>query len=287
MERTRKQVPRMGRLQSPPPERVNVPAVLTSEHLALLKQARAIQSGMTNPYKTQRFAAPLQQLLLFNTPLSDLRHLYLVARAYLLQTHIADTFARTSRWAQLAPRIWESLATETETGTGRAEVRACIDKLATVPTPLNRASNATMGVLIDLNQRFFRLKGNDAWLHLGAVEGLLRYAESELARADKDSREAGRFLAKARIRSYEQRLTGRPLPRWREQVKWRFGIVVPEAESETGRGSVVAALAAQKGIAFTEAQRQMGTLESADGIMEARGYPENIATALRLLSLSP
>jgi hypothetical protein len=42
-------------------------------------------------------------------------------------------------------------------------------------------------VLADLNNPLYRPRGGAAWARYGALEGLLRYAESELARADRAS----------------------------------------------------------------------------------------------------
>jgi len=146
-------------------------------------------------------------------------------------------------------------------------------------------------VLADLNNRFYNPKGNAAWLRYGSLEALLQYAESEIGRADKMSGEAWRTLSVARVRRYQNRLDnlipetngeGRTL--WYELASQRFGATFPQTGA-TGAVSVQVALAIETGKVPAELETGRGATPWADWIVKSGGAPENIATALRLLTL--
>jgi hypothetical protein len=200
---------------------------------------------------------------------------------------------RASRCVVLAPITWDYLARLEGENMVRQRVNAriALEKLARINEPLTRASNAVTGILLELNQPFYKLKGNAAWLHLGTIEGLLQYAESELRRADKASREAWHLLSHARLTRYQHELNAlvpdANSPRfaaWQREISRRFVGDLPLNSTATpAQLSVQMALATQKQVEVSTLS--LPTVTSSDWVVESGGYLENIATALRLLVL--
>jgi beta-barrel assembly-enhancing protease len=299
LTKARKQIEREGlsstrvvstvRRAAPPP----LPIPLIDEQRLVGEKAMVVRKGLEKAYRTQRIAAPLQQLMLFNSSLSDLRHLYLIARAYIFQTQVSDVYARASRCVVLAPITWDYLARFEGENMIRQRVNAriAVEKLARISEPLTRASNAVTGILLELNQPFYKLKGNAAWLHLGTIEGLLQYAESELRRADKASREAWLLLSHARLTRYQHELdalvpsaNSPHFAAWQAEIARRFvGNVPTNSLATPAQLSIQMALATQKQVDV--ATLSVPTSVSSDWVIESGGYLENIATALRLLVL--
>jgi hypothetical protein len=150
-------------------------------------------------------------------------------------------------------------------------------------------------VLVDLNNHYLRPRGNsEPWLRYAALEGSLRYAESELSRADAASGQAWRLLSLAQVRRYQARLdeivpakdAGRRAL-WRRLLTDRFGMTVEPEDTAVDSGAVTvrAALGKQTGKANAELEQGRAGASWADWILVHKGTPENIATAMRLLTL--
>nr|WP_309688601.1 M48 family metalloprotease [Armatimonas sp.] len=251
------------------------------------------QTRLLATYKPLVTASTLQQLLLLTAQNQDIRRLILSTHAYLLQFKLQDVYARTLRLLRLAGPTWDALHVGMDPETieclrGRLEIREALAQIAAVPTPLQRASQASLTVLADLHLGgFYRLNSGAQWTHFAAVEGLIRYAESELARADRAAGLGWRYLAMARVRRYQQQLdqlipesslTKRAL--WSELVERRLGQTV-EWSGSAGEASVSAALHVERG---DKKPCPLGT-SWADWVVQSGGTPENIATVLRLLTL--
>jgi hypothetical protein len=289
----------------PPPSYPPLDPSLQSQREEILRQATAGRKDLTASYKARRVGLTFQQILLVNSNLGDLRWAFLASRAYTVQSHVDDCYARTLRVMRVAPGSYDGLAafaggspddpTVRDTAQGRRELEQCVQKVRGATKPLERASTAVAAVLLDLNNHYLRPRGNsEPWLRFAALESSLRYAESELARADKASGQAWRLLSLAQVRRYEARLT-QLVPRentekralWSRLMKDRFGITgeLPNGEAETGAMTVEAALGKQTGRAYTELEQGRATSSWTDWIQFKKGIPENIATAMRLLTL--
>jgi hypothetical protein len=148
-------------------------------------------------------------------------------------------------------------------------------------------------VLADLNNPLYRPRGGAAWARYGALEGLLRYAESELARADRASGQAWRLLSLARVRRYEARLSelapaADPERRtlWADLLRRRLGRSADAgADDPAGAATVQTALAVELRQSPEAVAAGRGDTPWADWIVRRDGIPENIATAMRLLTL--
>jgi len=285
----------------PPP--APLPALsehFTAERQAVDEQAESVRKGLNATDRAQKFGNILQTILLVNGQ-ADLRWLYVSAHAYAVQTRVDDLFARTLRVARTAPATYDALVAYTdrplsepdavEASLGRAEVQRALVKVRGADTPIRRAATAVATVLVDLNNRFYRPRGDATWLRYGALEGLLQYAETELGRADKMSGQAWRILSVARVRRYQLRLNALILEsdaarraRWYELASRRFGVTFP-TDGPTGNATVRASLALEVGAAATDLDAQRGNTPWADMILDKKGIPENVATAMRLLTL--
>jgi len=285
------------------PRPVTVPEVLGAERAGVIEQTENARKALGRIQGVQRLGSGLQQLSLVNSQLGDLRWMYMAARAYAVHERIADVYGRTARVIRTAPGAYDALAsyfgnvpagseTALNASVGRGEVREALERLQGVAVPLSRAEKACVAGLIDLNNRFLRTGGLLGWLRYLALEATLRYAESELARADKRSGEAWRLLSMAQMRRYEARLNtlipeDAPDRRalWFDLAQRRFGAAFPTA-GPAGTASVRGALAVQLAASVSDlsAGKPAGTLW-ADWVLEKRGTPENIVTALRLLTL--
>jgi hypothetical protein len=271
-----------------------------SEREEIRKSAESLRKSLRGSIGAQRFGNTLQTVLLVNSQ-GDARWLYIAARAYAVQTNVEDLLARTARIADVAPGTFDALArysdgqageaAQFESALGRSEVRKALERAMGAPTPIQRAARAVAVVLTDLNNRFYRPKGEAAWTRYATLEGLLRYAESELSRADTMSGQGWRFLSLARIRRYQERLTelipeNDPARRavWADLTQRRFGIAFP-TDGPTGAATVRAALALELGAEPMELERKRGAMPWADFALNNKGIPENIATAIRLLTL--
>ncbi len=248
---------------------------------------------LTTTYKAQRLGGTLQQVLLINNQVGDLRWVYLAARAYGVQSRVQDLYARQLRLLRTAPPMWERLSTDAlDDARGRAEIRRALEDSQGATAPLERASQATALVLADLNNRLWRLNRNQQWLRYAALEGMLRLAEGELARADRASGTGWRRLALARIRAYERRLDqlapeSDPVRRelWSDLLRRRLGRPF-DTRGASGAATVRAALAIELGREETELEAARDpTAAWADTVLAQEGIPENIATVLRLLTL--
>jgi hypothetical protein len=257
--------------------------------------------GLESSYKAQRVGERLQQILLINSQPGDTRWLYLTFRAYAIQSRAEDIYARTLRVLRGAAPTFDGLAggallppgdPEAVNATaGFAEARRAAERAAGAPRPLARASQATLAVLADLNNPFHRPGGRGAWVRYGTLEGLLRYAESELARADRASGQAWRLLSLARIRRYEARLTelvseggAATRARWSDLASRRFGAPVA-GDDPAGAATVRTALAVQLRTSPERVEEGRGDTPWADWVLKKNGIPENIATVMRLLTL--
>ncbi len=255
--------------------------------------------GLTSAYRAQRFGGQLQQLLLVNSQL-DYRWLYVALRAYAVQMETENVYARTLRVLRTATPTYDALAAHADVPDpalsasslrGRDEVQRAVERISAAPGPLARASQAALAVLADLNNPLYHLRGATAWVRYGTLEGLLRYAESELARADDASARAWRLLAMARIRRYEALLNmlapeddAARRARWADLLARRLGGRFPTT-GPAGAATVQAALSVQltRPIELVGAGRE--DTPWADWALRSGGIPENIATAMRLLAL--
>ena len=229
----------------------------------IVSRDKAVRQGLVKSWRAQRLGDGLQSVLLINSNASDPRWDFIAARAYALQTRISDIYARTLRVSQTATPTFDSLVqserelagdeTRINATLGQNETRRALQKLDGIATPIVRAANTADLVLVDLNNRFYRPKGAAAWTRYAALEGMIRYAESELARADKESGQAWRILSLARIRRYELRLNAlapaddtvrRAL--WYDLARRRLGRDF-NPDGPTGAATVRAALAIETG----------------------------------------
>lgn len=283
-------------LALPPATPMGRQSALPQERRILTEQVQALQKRLQASYKPLLTGSTLQQLLLLTAPTQDVRFLALSTHAYLVQFQIQDAYARTVRSLRLAGAVWSDLL-PSENGDlpeweqGRIEVNTAVRALDAVPTPLQRASQAALTALADLQLgRFYRLGSSGAqWTRLAVVEGLVRYAESELSRADRAAALAWRYLALARIRRYQRRLDllcpvgpGASMERtlWRDLMTRRIGLP-PETERSAGEESLLALLQVQRGKPIAP---PIGRV-SADWVAQNGGIPENMATVLRLVTL--
>ncbi len=286
----------------PPP--VPLPDYYRDERASLDKTAEGEATALRKFYTVSRAAGIAQQLLLLNTQLNDFRWIYISGRAYAVQGRISDAYARSARTLRTAPGTWDELARQNLTSVpgsegavngalGRSETVHALDLLCGVATPLSHAQSATAAVLFDLNNRFVRADNTTTWVRYGALEGALRYAESELDRADVRSGKAWQTLSVARIRRYENRLnelvpeTDTERRRiWADLLQRRLGAAFPTA-GETGTATVRAMVAVSLGASATEVYARRGKYDlDADWVLKTEGVqPENIATALRLATL--
>ncbi len=294
---------RAGRdpLELPPLPPYVIPYFLVEDRKQITESAENTRKALSGPYRAERFGNTLQQVLIINNQPGDLRWVYLASRAYAVQTRVNDLLSRTVRVARTAPGTYEALANyadrpagdpaATEGALGRGEVRRAVERLRGAPTPIGRASRAVDFVLLDLNNRFLQTSNTLAWVRYIALELVLRYAESELSRSDRMSGEAWRTLSLARIRRYEQRLNelapeNDPARRalWYDLAQRRFGAAFP-TNGPAGAATVRAALAVEKGASASEIEKGRGETSWAEWVLKKRGIPENVATAMRLLTL--
>ncbi|MBC8101478.1 MAG: M48 family metalloprotease [Cytophagales bacterium] len=292
-------------LQIPPPDYPPLDSALRAERSDLVQQASEGRRALVPAFKARRVGITLQQLLLINSNLGDLRWAYLASRAYMVQSQVDDLYARTLRVMRTAPDAYDGLAayaslgmddlTGRDTARGRSEVRQSVTRVRGAVKPLGRASAAAAAVLADLNNHYLRPRGNsEPWLRYSALEGTLRYAESELGRADKASGQAWRLLSVAQVRRYEARLSelvpvDDPQRRalWQRLMTDRFGIsgAFEAGETKTGAVTVRAALSRETSQSTDALDRDRAGTPWADWIAPQNGIPENIATAMRLLTL--
>ena len=275
-----------------------------SEYLAkdrerTAKQAQELRKGLGGVYKINQVNYTLRTVLLVNSQ-ADILWLIAASRAYAVQSKAEDIYARTLRLARMAPGTQDALTgiylrssgpTVIEASLGRGATMQAVARATGAATPIRRATTTVALVLADLNNRFYRPKGAAKYIRFALWEGLLRYAESELARADRQTGEAWRILSLARVREYQARLnelapendpTRRGL--WYELASRRFGMMIPPS-GPTGDATIRAALALEIGASPMELESQRGSTLWTDYILEKKGVPENIATAMRLLTL--
>jgi Zn-dependent protease with chaperone function len=287
-------------LELPPLPPTDTPERLKNEREEVLRLSEKIAKSLSPTVGSQKIGNVLQTLLLINSQ-GDLRWLYIASRAYTVQTQVEDLMARTSRVARTSPGTYDALMryadlppshpAAQESVLGREEVLQALGRTEGATTPLLRASRAVTTVLIDLNNRFLRFGNEETWLRYGALEGLLRYAESEMARADKMSGIGWRYLAYARIRRYQERLS-ELIPEndiarrslWYDLTQKRFGRAF-DGTGRTGDVTVRAALAVELSEDPREVEMGRGGTTWADWVGEKDGIPENVATAIRLLTL--
>lgn len=288
-------------LYLPPMPPAIIPLSLAEERAGVIRDSEALRASLVRAQKARRAGATLQQILLVNSRPGDFRWLYVATRAYQVQQYVDDVYARTLRNALVAPGTYDALAPyldrpagDTEgvnASLGRGEVRRALEKLNGAPKPLERAATTVATVIADLNNRFLRTNNDVAWLRYSALEGALRYAESELYRADIASGEAWRLMSLARIRRYELRInalapennTGRRAL-WYDLAQRRLRAVFP-GDGPAGGATVRAALAIELAAPPAEEGAKRGSVTWADWTLRRKGSPENIATALRLLTL--
>jgi len=277
---------------------------LTTDRALIGEQSDKGRKDLMATYRVSAISDPLQQILLINNNIGDLRWAYLAARAYSIQNRADDLYARTLRVLRFAPATYDALAAYVGRPTsqtvlldsqqGREELQQAVRQARAATGPLRRGADAVIVALVDLNNHYLRPRGNsEPWLRYSALEGTLRYAESELSRADKYSGQAWRLLAVAQIRNYQARLTDlvpdsdearRAL--WRRQAERRFGGTVGEVTGlPTGDATVRAALAVELAKTPAESESGRGATAWADWALQQKGTPENIATAMRILSL--
>jgi hypothetical protein len=268
----------------------------------ILDLAEQVRSKLRPASHSERTGSVLQQVILLNSRPGDPGWLFLAARAYAVQARVDDMFARTLRVSLVAPATFDALTRSAEIAPagapvqaeallGGGEVRRALTRDLGAPGPIRNASLAVTTVLADLNDRFFRPRGNAAYLRYGADEALLLYAERELEQADRISGEAWRLLALARIRRYQARLNellpGDDAARravWFDLAQRRFGAAFPTA-GPAGDATVRGALAIELGVSATTLDTGGRNETWADRVLEKHGAPENVATAIRLLTL--
>lgn len=288
---------RQGRDPFAFPPQPPLSARFREERRDLASQASAQQKRLLSTYKPLVTSTTLQQLLLLTAQTQDIRFIALSTHAYLLQFHVQDVYARSVRLLRTALSVWEDLVPDTDPDTpelltGRGEVQEALKRLTGAPEPLERATKASLMALTDLHLgRFYKLNSSAQWTRIAAIEGVIRYAESELSRADKASGVAWRYLALARIRRYQRRLD-RLVPEnqdeartlWQELLERRLGQGTL-GTGPTGAASVRAALAAQRQLPENRLERARGGQPWAEWVAQSGGIPENVATVLRLLTL--
>jgi hypothetical protein len=281
---------------------VRLPAYLATDRRTVGREADAVRNALRPAFRARQVGSRLRTLLLINNQPSDPRWLYIAARTFGIQADIENVYARTLRVARTAPPTWDALARydidaapgdplALEGSLGRAETIRSLERVRGAATPLTRAARAVAFVAGDLNNRFWRPGGTVAWVRYLTLEATLRYAESELARADKMSGRAWRLLSMARVRRYQARLTelvpegdAERRTLWADLTQRRFGAAFPTA-GPTGDATVRAALAVELGESATALDARRGTATWADWALANKGIPENIATAMRLLTL--
>lgn len=284
-------------LSLPPIEPYTIPDYLKEERDQVAARAEKVRKSLEGTYQTQRYGSTLQTLMLINNQ-SDLRWLIIASRAYAVQTRVDDLLARTVRVAKTTAPTYDALAaysgrggvTSQEAIQGRAEVRKALQRIEGAPTPLLRASRAVATVLTDLNNRFLKLGPTETWLRYGALEALLQYAISELGRADEMSGVSWRQLSLARIRRYQLCLTDlvpegdiARRSRWYDLTQRRFGRAF-DGSGPAGDATVRAALGVELSESDELVSRGREDTAWTDWVLEKHGIPENIATALRLLT---
>ncbi len=291
-------------LLPPLPERPPLPDFYVAQKKSLDDIAAGERAAISKFYKVNRAAAIAQQLLLLNSQLGDPRWIYLSGRAYAVQGRISDIYSRSARILRTAPGHWDELARQNLTNPvgsegaingalGRAEVVQSLELLRGVATPLSRAQSTTAAVLFDLNNRFVRTDNTTTWIRYAALEGALRYAESELDRADERSGKAWRVISVARIRRYENRLN-ELVPEsdvakrvlWNDLLGRRIGAAFP-TRGETGMATTRALVAVSLGASAMETYAKRAPNDFvADWVVKTEGVsPENVATVLRLTTL--
>ena len=281
-----------------------LPDYLSDERKLLDATADKERAALRKFYSVTRAAGILQQFLVLNTQLGDVRWIYLSGRAYGVQGRVSDIFSRTVRVLNTAPGTWDALSQDGLTnapGTaaainaalGRGETIRALDFLQGVASPLSRAQAATAAVLFDLNNQFVRLDNAGTWARYAALEATLRYAESELDRADDRSARANRVLSLARIRRYENRLN-ELVPQndaakravWNDLLTRRLAQPFPDT-GDTGTATVRAMVGVSLGaspMAVWAKREPRDTL--AEWVLHTENVsPENVATALRLTML--
>ena len=290
---------RRGRdpLALPPVPTPTLSSRFREERLELVASAIAQQKRLRATYQPLVTSGMLQQLLLLTSQSQDLRFIALSTHAYLLQFQIQDVYARTVRLLRQAVPVWDDLAGTQSDDTpdrilGREEVHEALRRVAGTADPLQRATKASLAALSDLHLgRFYKLSSGAQWTRIAAIEGLIRYGESELSRADRASGTAWRYLALARIRRYQHRL-GLLAPQndaqartlWQTLLEARLGQAV-SGEGATGDASIRAALAVQRQTTEANVEARRNGQLWAQWVAQTDGIPENIATVLRLLTL--
>ena len=244
----------------------------------------------------------LQQITLLNNQPGDPRWLLLAAEAYAMQANVDNLFARTLRIANVAGATFDSLTTSAatvsaddhaslEAALGRSDIRRALGHADEAPVPIRHAATAVATVLLDLNNRFYQPRGAASYLRYGADAGLLAYANSELARADRASGVAWRMLSVARVRRYQLRLNvlipqtdAAKRTLWFDLAQRRFGATFPN-NGPTGEVTVRGALATELGVSALSLEDDRADTTWADWVLKKKGSPENVATAMRLLTL--
>ncbi len=276
-----------------------LPEYIQRDRESVLKREAELRGGLMSVYKLNQANYALRTILLVNGQ-ADVFWLYFASRAFAVQTRCEDLYSRTLRLTRTAPGTFDALSGQftlapgplaIEAALGRSESIQALARAQGSPTPLRRAATALTIVLADLNNRFYRPKGFVRYARFAVWEGLIRFAESELARVDKQTGQAWRLLATARIRRYQTALTllvpqddiqKRAL--WYELASRRFGIWFP-VSGPTGEATVRAALALEINKSASELTATRGDTLWADYVLTQKGIPENIATALRMLTL--
>ena len=283
----------------PPPPLPPLSEYLSADRTRTHNQADDIRKGLIPIYKLNQVNYTLRTILLVNSQ-ADILWLIAASRAYAVQSRAEDVYARTMRLARTAPGTYDALTglyarasgpSVLEASLGRGATMQAVARATGVATPLRRATTAVTLVLADLNNRFYRPKGFAPYVRFAAWEGTLRYAESELARADRQTGEAWRLLALARVRQYQARLN-ELIPEndsarrglWADLAARRFGMWLP-ATGPTGDATVRAALALETRESPMALETERSGKLWTDFILEKKGVPENIATAMRLLTL--
>ena len=268
----------------------------------IVARDKAVRYGLVKSWKAQKNGDALQSVLLINSNTGDLRWNFITARAVAVQTRISDIYSRTLRVSQTAAPTFDALIrseaqapgsddVRINAALGRSEARRALANIQGVPSPIGRAANTADVVLLDLNNRFYRPKGAAAWTRYAALEGMLRYAESELARADKESGRAWRIMSLARMRRYELEInTLAPQDNamrralWYDLARRRLGRDFDQT-GNAGGATIRAAISVETGQSEADINANRGASPWADWVVEKRGVPENIATVLRLLVL--
>lgn len=280
-------------LNLPPLTPATLGPELAAERRSVVQRSESALGQLRKSASGQAIAGSLQQLLLIQTPLNDLRFLYLAARAYAVQQRVSDVLARTGRTLSAAPGVWDRLSESdgVEARVGRGEARFAIDRAAEAPSHAKKAATAVGLVLADLNTRLIRTRRDDQkWVRAAAIEGLLRLAEAELGKAEASADRGWESLSMARIRAYMAALD-RLAPEgdasrrrlWSGLATRRFGRA-PEGSGLAGAATVRAALAAQRDQSETDAEQGRGSVDWADWVRQ-RGEVGAVATQLRLLTL--